>query len=414
MSLQGKNIILGVTGGIAAYKALELTRLLRKAGAEVMPVMTRAAAEFVTPLSFSTLAGSPASIDTFDRSRSDNTGGRGVNHINIADRADLLVVVPATANIIGKVAGGIADDLLSTIIMATDAPNRLGRGRALIAPAMNHRMYRNPIVQANIEKLTSLGYIFVGPERGELACGWEGDGRLAPVGEIFSAIEGALSQNDMDGERVLISAGATRTAIDPVRFISNASSGRMGVALATAALRRGADVTLVAGDMSVAPPVGVEVIKAETTAVMQKELETRFVDSTILIMAAAVADFQVARERKEKIKKGDSGISLELVKTPDILSALVEKKQDQLVVGFALETENLKANALAKLKDKALDLIVANSPQAVGSETNKALLISKDKLVDDLPQMTKLELADIILDKVLSIKKTNQETVTNG
>ncbi len=398
-----------MTGGIAAYKALELTRLLRKAGAEVFPVMTKAAAEFVTPLSFSTLAGSPVSVGTFDR-----TAERGVNHINIADRADLLVVVPATANIIGKVAGGIADDLLSTVIMATDAPNRLGRGRALIAPAMNHRMYRNPIVQANIEKLTALGYIFVGPERGELACGWEGDGRLAPVAEIFSAIERALSQKDLDGERVLISAGATRTVIDPVRFISNASSGRMGVALAAAAVRRGADVTLVAGVMDVVPPIGVNVIMAETTALMQKELEARFADSTTLIMAAAVADFQVAQERKEKIKKGNSGLILELVKAPDILSGLAAKKQDRLVVGFALETENLKANALAKLKAKALDLIIANSPEAVGSDSNKVLLISKDGLVEDLPLMTKAELADIILDKVLSIKKTNQETVTNG
>ena len=402
MSLQGKNIILGVTGGIAAYKALELTRLLKKAGAEVFPVMTKAAAEFVTPLSFSTLAGNPVSVGTFDRS-----GERGVNHINISDRADLLGVVPATANIIGKVAGGIADDLLSTVIMATDVPK-------LIAPAMNHRMYRNPIVQANIEKLKGLGYIFVGPERGELACGWEGDGRLAPVGEIFSAIEAALSSKDMEGERILISAGATRTQIDPVRFISNASSGRMGVALATAASRRGADVTLVAGDMDVATPIGIEVVRAESTASMQKELEARFATSTTLIMAAAVADFRVIEERTEKIKKGTGELTLSLTKTPDILSGLADKKQNQLVVGFALETENLKENALAKLKAKKLDLIIANLPEAVGSETNKAVLISKDGAADDLPSMTKIELADLILDKVVAMKETNQETVTNG
>lgn len=402
MSLQGKNIILGVTGGIAAYKALELTRFLKKAGAEVMPVMTKAATEFIAPLSFSTLAGNPVSVGTFDRSAE-----RGVNHINIADRADLLVVVPATANIIGKVAGGIADDLLSTVVMAMDVPK-------IIAPAMNHRMYRNPILQANIEKLTALGYVFVGPERGELACGWEGDGRLAPVGEIFSAIERALSEKDMNGERVLISAGATRTAIDPVRFISNASSGKMGVALATAALCRGAEVTLVAGIMSVAPPPGVNLIKAETTAAMQKELEARFADSTTLIMAAAVADFQVAHENSEKIKKTDNGLTLNLVKTPDILAGLAAKKTNQLIVGFALETENLKANAEAKLRGKGLDLIVANLSQAVGSDNNKAVLIDKLGRDEALPMMPKAELANIILDKILSIKKTNQETISNG
>ncbi|VAV84476.1 Phosphopantothenoylcysteine decarboxylase / Phosphopantothenoylcysteine synthetase [hydrothermal vent metagenome] len=409
MGLQGKNIIIGVTGGIAAYKALELTRLLRKAGAEVWPVMTKAAAEFVTPLSFSTLAGSPVSVDTFDR-----THNRGVNHINIADNADLLVVVPATANIIGKIAGGIADDLLSTVIMATDAPNRLGRGRALIAPAMNHRMYRNPIVQANIDKLTTLGYEFIGPERGELACGWEGDGRLAPVGEIFNAIEGALSAKDMEGERVLISAGATRTAIDPVRFISNASTGRMGVALAAAAHRRGAEVTLVVGDIKVAPPSGVELVRAESSSAMQGELKRRFENSTTLIMAAAVADFQVAEERTEKIKKGSDGITLNLVKTSDILAGLAQKKNDRIVVGFALESEDLEHNATSKLKAKGLDLIVANTPDAIGSEMNKAVLIGKGGCVEALPPMTKAELADIILDKVVSIKKGQAETVTNG
>jgi len=402
VGLQGKNIILGVTGGIAAYKALELTRLLRKAGAEVRPVMTRAAAEFVTPLSFSTLAGSPVPVDTFDR-----TEERGVNHINIADNADLLVIAPATANIIGKIAGGIADDLLSTVVMATDVPR-------LIAPAMNHRMYRNPLVQANIDKLTALGYVFIGPERGELACGWEGDGRLAPVGEIYNVIEGALSTKDLDGERILISAGATRTVIDPVRFISNASSGRMGVALAMAARRRGAEVTLVAGDIKVAPPAGVELVRADTNALMQSELGLRFEDSTTLIMAAAVADFQVAEESKEKIKKGDGGLTLRLVKTPDILKGLSGNKKGRTVVGFALESEDLKGNALAKLGDKGLDLIVANSPDAIGSETDKAVLIDKFGEGEELPLMTKTELADIILDKVVAIKKANPETISNG
>lgn len=402
MSLKGKNIILGVTGGIAAYKALELTRLLRKAGAEVWPVMTRAAAEFITPLSFSTLAGSPVSVDTFDRS-----GERGVNHINMADRADLLIVVPATANIIGKVAAGIADDLLSTVIMATDVPR-------LIAPAMNHRMYRNPIVQANIEKLTALGYEFVGPERGELACGWEGDGRLSPVAEIFAAIERALTADDLVGERILISAGATREAIDPVRFITNASSGRMGMALAKAALRRGAEVTLVAGQTDVAPPAGVDLVRAESSAAMQRELEARFAASSTLIMAAAIADFRVADESKEKIKKSAGGLTLSLEKTPDILKALAASKKDQLVVGFALESENLKENALAKLTDKGLDLIVANPPEAVGSDSNRALLIDKSGRADELPSMSKAELADIILDKVVALKKGQVEATGNG
>jgi phosphopantothenoylcysteine decarboxylase/phosphopantothenate--cysteine ligase len=402
VGVKGKNIILGVTGGIAAYKALELTRLLKKAGAEVLPVMTKAATEFITPLSFSTLAGNPVSIGTFDR-----TEGRGVNHINIADNADLLVIVPATANIIGKIAAGIADDLLTTVVMATDAPK-------LIAPAMNHRMYRNPIVQANIEKLTNLSYEFVGPERGELACGWEGDGRLAPVADIFAAIERALSASDLTGERILISAGSTREAIDPVRFISNASSGRMGTELVRAALRRGARVTMVAGQMDVEPPTGIELVKAVTNEAMQKELDERFADSTILIMAAAVADFRVADVSKEKIKKNEADLTLGLVKTPDILAALAEKKKDQFIVGFALESANVKENALAKLSDKGLDMIVANTPEAVGSEDNKVMLIAKGGCVEDLPTMSKVELADIILDKITALKKGSQETITNG
>ncbi len=390
--LEGKNIILGVTGGIAAYKALELTRLLKKEGACVWPVMTDAATKFIGPLSLATLAGNPVYTDIFTQDRA------SIDHIELADRADLLAVVPATANLIGKVASGIADNLLTTVIMASPAP-------VLIAPAMNHRMYANPVVRANIEKLEELGYLFVGPERGELACGWEGEGRLAKIEDVMDAVKAALSPKDLEGEKVLVTAGATREPIDPVRFISNASSGKMGYALARAARRRGAEVVLVSGPVHLADPPGVTVKRVESSAEMRDEVLIHYPQSTVVMMAAAVSDFRPVLRRTGKIKKGTEPLALELERTPDILMEMGRNKDERFLVGFALETEDLVGNATEKLREKNLDIIVANGPEAIDSDTSRVTLIDRGGGVENLSPMDKEEIAERLLDKVVSMKK---------
>ena len=390
--LEGKNIILGVTGGIAAYKALELTRLLKKEGACVWPVMTDAATKFIGPLSLGTLAGNPVYTDIFTQDRA------SIDHIELADRADLLAVVPATANLIGKVASGIADNLLTTVIMASPAP-------VLIAPAMNHRMYANPVVRANIEKLEELGYLFVGPERGELACGWEGEGRLAKIEDVMDAVKAALSPKDLEGEKVLVTAGATREPIDPVRFISNASSGKMGYALARAARRRGAEVVLVSGPVHLADPPGVTVKRVESSAEMRDEVLIHYPQSTVVMMAAAVSDFRPVLRRTGKIKKDTEPIALELERTPDILMEMGRNKDERFLVGFALETEDLVGNATEKLREKNLDIIVANGPEAIDSDTSRVTLIDRGGGVENLSPMDKEEIAERLLDKVVSMKK---------
>ncbi len=390
--LEGKNIILGVTGGIAAYKALELTRLLKKEGACVWPVMTDAATKFIGPLSLATLAGNPVYTDIFTLDRA------SIDHIELADRADLLAVVPATANLIGKVASGIADNLLTTVIMASPAP-------VLIAPAMNHRMYANPVVRANIEKLEELGYLFVGPERGELACGWEGEGRLAKIEDVMDAVKAALSPKDLEGEKVLVTAGATREPIDPVRFISNASSGKMGYALARAARRRGAEVVLVSGPVHLADPPGVTVKRVESSAEMRDEVLIHYPQSTVVMMAAAVSDFRPVLRRTGKIKKDTEPIALELERTPDILMEMGRNKDERFLVGFALETEDLVGNATEKLREKNLDIIVANGPEAIDSDTSRVTLIDRGGGVENLSPMDKEEIAERLLDKVVSMKK---------
>lgn len=390
--LEGKNIILGVTGGIAAYKALELTRLLKKEGACVWPVMTDAATKFIGPLSLATLAGNPVYTDIFTQDRA------SIDHIELADRADLLAVVPATANLIGKVASGIADNLLTTVIMASPAP-------VLIAPAMNHRMYANPVVRANIEKLEELGYLFVGPERGELACGWEGEGRLAKIEDVMDAVKAALSPKDLEGEKVLVTAGATREPIDPVRFISNASSGKMGYALARAARRRGAEVVLVSGPVHLADPPGVTVKRVESSAEMRDEVLIHYPQSTVVMMAAAVSDFRPVLRRTGKIKKDTEPIALELERTPDILMEMGRNKDERFLVGFALETEDLVGNATEKLREKNLDIIVANGPEAIDSDTSRVTLIDRGGGVENLSPMDKEEIAERLLDKVVSMKK---------
>lgn len=395
MRIEGKNIILGVTGGIAAYKALELVRLLKKEGAEVYPVMTRAATKFITPLSMTTLAAREARVDLF---AGGGAGERGdVDHISLADKADLIVVAPATANIIGKVAGGIADDLLSTVIMATPAP-------VLLAPAMNTRMYENPIVTGNIGKLRALGYLFVEPGVGELACGWEGKGRLAEPADILEAVKEGLSEKDLKGEKVLVTAAATREPVDPVRFLSNASSGIMGYAVARAAKRRGAEVVLISGPSAEHVPSGITFVRVETAKEMRDAVLCHFPQSTVVVMAAAVSDFSPVKRFSEKVKKDKATLTLELESSPDILKELGETRISQVLVGFALETENLIENATKKLKNKKLDMVVANTPAALSKETNKVTFVKKDGKTEALEVMSKDEVAERILGSVLELK----------
>lgn len=396
MTIKDKTIVLGITGGIAAYKAAELTRLLIKASAKVHIIMTRGAAEFVTPLTFQTLSKNPVHTDLFSLTQEADVG-----HISLADRADLFVIAPATANIIGKIANGIADDLLTTSVMATKAP-------VLLAPAMNCNMYENPIVQGNMERLKKYGYHFIDSETGDLACGYEGKGRMAEPSDILEEMETILSPKDLKGERILVTAGPTCEAIDPVRFIGNRSSGKMGYSLAKMALRRGADVTLISGPSSLKPPRGARFIVIESAEEMRKAVMANLKDATAVIMAAAVADYKPVTATSEKIKKGKASLSIDLEKTEDILSDIGKKKGKRLLIGFAAETENLVANARKKLKEKNLDLIVANNVKEPGAgfgvDTNIVTIIDKKGNIEELPKMTKEEVAWIVLDMVAASK----------
>ncbi|MBI5327778.1 MAG: bifunctional phosphopantothenoylcysteine decarboxylase/phosphopantothenate--cysteine ligase CoaBC [Deltaproteobacteria bacterium] len=389
MLLNNKKIVLGITGGIAAYKAVELARLFIKNGALVWPVMTKSAANFITPLSLQTVARNPVFQDMFDLTRESR-----ISHIDLAENADIVVIAPATANIIGKVASGIADDILTTIIMATKAP-------VLLAPAMNVNMYENKIVQHNIEKLKKLGYYFIGPDEGELACGYEGKGRLAPVEDILDAAEECLAPKDLKGEKVLVTAGPTREAIDPVRFISNPSSGKMGYAIARAAKRRGAEVVLVSGPCYLAPPRGITLIKTTTAEEMAEAAMRHYPQSTVVIMAAAVSDYRPKISHKNKVKKEEARFNIELERTQDILKEMGNKKRGQFLVGFALETEDILANAKKKLKEKKLDLIIANDPTGFDGEVTQVTVLEKDDKIEALPALAKNEAAERILDRVV-------------
>jgi phosphopantothenoylcysteine decarboxylase/phosphopantothenate--cysteine ligase len=390
--LKDKQVILGVTGGIAAYKAVELLRLLTKAGADVHVIMTRSAQEFIAPLTFQTLSANPVHTELFNL-----IAEREIGHIALADRADLCVVAPATANVIGKIAAGIADDMLTTTIMATKAP-------VLIAPAMNVNMFTNPIYRDNEDKLRHYGYLFVPPETGALACGWEGEGKLAAPESIFEAAVAALSPKDLLGQTVMVTAGPTREEIDPVRFISNHSSGKMGYALAKGAQRRGARVILVSGPANLTPPYGVELMLVESACEMQAAVMEQAGDCTAIIKAAAVADYRPRERSGEKIKKKDAELSLELVKTPDILAGLGALEKRPLLVGFAAETGNLDEFAARKLKEKNADIIVANDvsqPDAgFNVDTNRARLLFRDGRNLEYPLMSKEALAAVILDHI--------------
>ena len=392
--LKGKQIVLGVTGGIAAYKAVELLRLLAKAGAEVHVIMTRSAQEFIAPLTFQTLSANPVHTELFNLIEE-----REIGHIALANRADLFVIAPATANFVGKIASGIADDMLTTTVMATKAP-------VLIAPAMNVNMYTNPLYRGNEDRLRGYGYLFVPPEKGALACGWEGEGKLAAPESIFEAAVAALTPKDLCGQTIMITAGPTREEIDPVRFISNHSSGKMGYALAKAAQRRGARVILVSGPVSLPAPYGVELLGVESARQMQAIVMERVGECTAIIKAAAVADYCPRERCGEKIKKRSEGLSLELVKTPDILAGLGALEKRPLLVGFAAETGNLDEFAARKLKEKNADLIVANDvsqPDAgFNVDTNRARLLFRDGRVLEYPLMSKDALATLILDHMAS------------
>jgi phosphopantothenoylcysteine decarboxylase/phosphopantothenate--cysteine ligase len=393
---QQRMVVLGVTGGIACYKAVELVRLLVKNGFKVRVIMTRGAMEFVTPLTFQTLSGNPVATETFSLTQESEIG-----HINLADSADLFVIAPATANVIGKLASGIADDLLTTVLMATQAP-------VLLAPAMNIHMYENVIVQENLRKLRRVGYHIMDPAEGYLACGYDGKGRLPDPEKISDEIERLLRKKDLAGENFLITAGPSREPLDPVRYISNRSSGKMGYALARAALRRGATVALVSGPTALEPPSGARLIEVNTAAEMREAVLKEYPHSSAVIMAAAVADYHAVAPSGQKIKRGVGDLELRLIPNPDILKELGQNKDGKWLVGFAAETENLTANAQKKLHEKNLDIVIANNVAEEGSgfdgDTNVGTIIDRTGAVRSLPLMSKDDLADCIYDHYLALK----------
>lgn len=394
--LTGKTIVLGVTGGIAAYKAAEIVRLLVKDGAIVRVIMTKNAQEFITPLTLQTLSGNPVSTETFSLTQESEIG-----HIRLADTADLVLIAPATANVVAKLAHGEADDLLTTVLLATTAP-------VLIAPAMNVHMYAHPLVQENMRKLSSLGYGFVEPTEGFLACGYEGKGRLADPEDIVEEVRAALTKKDLQGERIIVTAGPNAEPIDPVRFISNRSTGKMGYAMARVAWRRGAEVTLVSGPTALPPPRGVRLSPVRTALEMQRAVLAHYPQATMVISAAAVADYRPAQVAPQKLKKSEEDFTIELTRNPDILAELGRQKGNRLLVGFATETEDVFQNAARKLHSKNLDMIVANDVTQDGAgfahDTNIVTLIDRSEKVETLPLMSKDEVAHAVYDRLLALK----------
>jgi phosphopantothenoylcysteine decarboxylase/phosphopantothenate--cysteine ligase len=403
--LKGKEIVLGVCGGIAAYKSAELLRLLIKDGAGVRVVMTRAATAFVAPMTFEALSARPVMTSLFE-----DAGGE-IRHISWARDADAVVIAPATANIIARMAHGFADDPLTTMILAVNAP-------VLIAPSMNPRMYQNPVTRENLRSLKGFGFHVMEPESGPVACGDEGAGRLPAPEAICEHVRRLVLLRDLAGESFLITAGPTQEPIDPVRFLSNPSSGKMGYALARAARRRGADVVLISGPVSIDAPIDVGLIRVRTAQEMKEAVLSRFDSASIVIKAAAVSDYRPVNVSDHKIKKVDESLALELSRTPDILRRLGEIKGDRLLVGFAAETEDLVKNAATKLKEKNLDLIVANNVQmsdsGFGVDTNRVTLIFADARQESLSLMSKDDLADLILDRVKGIRgSTGRQPVSS-
>ena len=402
MTLADRTVVVGLTGGIACYKACEIVRLLVRAGARVPVVMTRGAREFVAPLTLQTLTGRPVATDTFDLTQESEIG-----HIRLADEADVVVVAPATANALGKMAHGIADDLLTTMLLATRAP-------LVLAPAMNVHMWEHAAVQENLARLVARGARVVGPATGSLACGYEGAGRLAEPEEVVEEVRCALAPQDLAGVRILISAGPTQEPIDPVRYVSNHSSGKMGFALARVARRRGAIVTLVTGPTALPPPPGVDVVAVRSAREMARAVEAAFRDAAVVAMAAAVADYRPRHPGARKLKKAAATLTLELERNPDILAGLGGRKGGRLLIGFAAETHNVVAEARRKLEQKRLDLVVANDVTAPGAEfgadTNLVRLVDARGLDEALPLLSKEDVAARILDWVAARRSRTAAT----
>jgi phosphopantothenoylcysteine decarboxylase/phosphopantothenate--cysteine ligase len=394
-------ITLGVTGGVAAYKAAELVRRLQQEGFSVEVVMTRAACEFITPLTFAALTGKKVITGLFAESGGEANLESAIEHIAVAQRTDLLLVAPATADILAKFSRGISDDFLSTLYLATTAP-------VIVAPAMNVNMWNHPATQENLERLRGRGVHIVNPDEGYLACGMTGPGRLAGQDAILATVREVLqTRRDLEGQTVLLTAGPTQEALDPVRFLTNRSSGRMGYAVAEAAAQRGANVILISGPTALETPEGVTRVNVRTASEMLKAVEKHFAEATTAIFAAAVADYRPAEIASRKIKKSGGAITLRLEQNPDILASAARKKGRRLVVGFAAETDNVPENARKKLQEKDADLIVANDVTAEGAgfdvDTNVVTLFARDGRDLALPKLTKHEVAHRILDEVVRL-----------
>lgn len=396
--LQGKHIVLGVTGSIAAYKIASLASMLKKQGADITVIMTENATNFINPITFETLTGNKCLVDTFDRNFQ-----YSVEHVSLAKQTDVFMIAPASANVIAKAAHGMADDMLTTTLLACECPK-------IIAPAMNTRMYRNPIVQDNMKILESYGMEVITPATGYLACGDTGEGKMPEPELLLEYIIKALKPKDMKGIKVLVTAGPTREKIDPVRYISNHSTGKMGYAIARAAMMRGAEVTLVTGKTDMAPPVGVDTIKVISAGDMAQAVKSRAGEQDIIIKAAAVADYCPKYVSDEKVKKKDGNMSIELKRTEDILGFLgAHKKEGQFLCGFSMETEHMIENSRGKLEKKNLDLIVANNLKqqgaGFGTDTNIVTLLSKEDTIQ-LPIMSKEEVADKLLDYIMEHRRS--------
>lgn len=396
--LAGKTVILGVTGSIAAYKIANLTSMLVKQHADVYVLMTENATNFINPITFETLTNHKTLVDTFDRNFNYN-----IEHVSLAKKADVVLVAPASANVIGKLANGIADDMLTTTVMACNC-------KKLISPAMNTQMFENPIVQDNLKKLEHYGMTVIQPEVGLLACKDVGAGKLPSEQVLMDYILREIRyEKDMIGKKVLVTAGPTRESIDPVRFISNHSTGKMGYAIARVAMERGADVTLISGPVNIAPPPFVKVVPVVSAEDMFRAVKQYSPEADIVIKSAAVADYTPAVVAEEKIKKQESDSSLTLVRTTDILKWLGENRREgQFLCGFSMETENMLENSKAKLAKKNIDMIVANNLKVLGAgfgvDTNVVTLITKDEVVE-LPQMSKEDVAEKILDAIMNTEK---------
>lgn len=395
MLLEGKHIVLGVTGSIAAYKIASLASMLVKKRADVTVIMTPNATNFINPITFESLTGNKCLVDTFDRNFEFQ-----IEHVSLAKQTDVFLVAPASANVIAKAAHGIADDMLTTTLLACQCPK-------IFAPAMNTRMYQNPIVQDNIRTLSGYGMEVIDPAKGYLACGDTGEGKMPEPEVLYESVLRALTPKDLAGKKVLVTAGPTQERMDPVRYITNHSTGKMGYAIAAAAVRRGADVTLVSGKVELAPPMGVHVVPVISAADMAQAVKAAAPEQDIIVKAAAVADYRPRVTADEKIKKKDAELSVELEPTEDILAWLgANRREGQILCGFSMETEHLLENSRAKLEKKKIDMIVANNLKqegaGFGTDTNVVTLLTKEGS-EELPLLAKEDVADRLLDRLLTL-----------